>query len=64
MLDECWAVAGIDIEHHEYGDHKYPGVLVEWGLYGSKSPQRKMASAMIAKIPLPLSTHVARSFKP
>lgn len=28
-------------------------------LYGSKSPQRKMASAMIAKIPLPLSRHIA-----
>jgi hypothetical protein len=33
-------------------------------LYGSKSPQRKMASAMIAKIPLPLSRHIARTFKP
>lgn len=32
--------------------------------FGSKSPQRKMASAMIAKIPLPLSTHIARVFKP
>lgn len=30
----------------------------------SKSPARKMASAMIAKIPLPLSTHIARVFKP
>ena len=33
-------------------------------LYGSKSPQRKMASAMIAKIPLPLSRHIAAHFKP
>lgn len=33
-------------------------------LYGSKSPQRKMASAMIAKIPFPLSQHIARTFKP
>lgn len=30
----------------------------------SKSPARKMASAMIAKIPLPLSTHIARVFHP
>lgn len=29
----------------------------------SKSPGRKFASAMIAKIPLPLSTHIARVFK-
>jgi hypothetical protein len=33
-------------------------------LYGSKSPARKMASAMIAKIPRTLSRHIARSFLP
>jgi hypothetical protein len=33
-------------------------------LYGSKSPQRKMASAMIAKIPLPLSRYIAATFRP
>jgi hypothetical protein len=32
--------------------------------YGSKSPQRKMASAMIAKIPLPLSRYIAATFRP
>ena len=32
--------------------------------FGSKSPQRKMASAMIAKIPLPLSQHIARHYHP
>lgn len=32
--------------------------------YGSKSGGRKMASAMIAKIPLTLSRHIARTFKP
>jgi hypothetical protein len=30
----------------------------------SKSPARKMASAMIAKIPLPLSRHIAATFHP
>jgi hypothetical protein len=30
----------------------------------SKSTQRKMASAMIAKIPFPLAQHIARTFKP
>ena len=30
----------------------------------SKSPARKAASAMIAKIPLPLSRHVAATFRP
>jgi hypothetical protein len=32
--------------------------------YGSKSPQRKAASAKIAKIPLALSSHIARVYKP
>lgn len=31
---------------------------------GSKSTSRKAASAMIAKIPLPLSRHIAATFKP
>ena len=31
---------------------------------GSKSPARKAASAMIAKIPLPLSRHIAASWRP
>ena len=33
-------------------------------LYSSKSPARKAASAHIAKIPLPLSRHIAQVFKP
>ena len=32
-------------------------------LYGSKSAKRKMASAMIAKIPFPLARHIAKCFK-
>jgi hypothetical protein len=31
---------------------------------GSRSPARKMASAMIAKIPQPLARHIARTFVP
>lgn len=30
----------------------------------SRSPKRRMASAMIAKIPLPLARHIARAWKP
>ena len=33
-------------------------------MYSSKSPKRKMASAMIAKIPFPLAVHIAQSLKP
>lgn len=32
--------------------------------HGSRSRSRKMASAMIAKIPFPLAQHIARTFKP
>ena len=32
--------------------------------FGSKSPARKMASAMIAKIPEPLSRYIGRTFHP
>ena len=32
--------------------------------YGSQSPQRKMASAMIAKIPERLARHIARVYRP
>lgn len=32
--------------------------------HGSKSPKRKMASAMIAKIPLPLSRHIGATYLP
>ena len=33
-------------------------------MYSSKSPKRKMASALIAKIPLTLSSHIARIYRP
>jgi hypothetical protein len=43
---------------HEYG----PGQGIR--NTGSKSPARKMVSAMIAKIPEPLSRYIAVTFKP
>ncbi len=42
----------------------YPVILPQVVAQGSKSSGRKIASAMIAKIPLPLSRHIARTFKP
>jgi hypothetical protein len=44
------------------GDWFGPGVKSPMRNHSSKSPARKMASAMIAKIPLPLSRHIARVF--
>ena len=46
------------------GDWFGPGVKSEMRKHSSKSPARKMASAMIAKIPLPLSRHIAATFRP
>lgn len=52
---------GEAVKHHGSG-----AAWFDTGLAGmpSKSNGRKMASAMIAKIPLPLSRHIARTFKP
>jgi len=46
------------------GDWFGPGVKSVMRNHSSKSPARKMASAMIAKIPLEVSTWIARCFKP
>jgi C-5 cytosine-specific DNA methylase len=46
------------------GDWFGPGNASAMRNHSSKSPKRKMASAMIAKIPLPLSRHIARVYHP
>jgi len=40
------------------------GAGAEWFDLSSTSPSRKAASAMIAKIPLPLSLHIGTTFAP
>lgn len=47
-----------------YAEQKAQGRISVGRMHGSKSPKRKMASAMIAKIPLPLSRYIAATFKP
>lgn len=47
---------GYDRDHPDAFGWKKPGT-------SSKSPQRKFASAMIAKIPMSLSTHIAATFR-
>lgn len=46
------------------GDWFGPGNKSAMRNSNSKSPKRKFASAMIAKIPLPLSRHIAATFRP
>jgi hypothetical protein len=46
------------------GDWFGPGVKSAMREHSSKSPARRAASAMIAKIPLPLARHIGATFKP
>lgn len=52
------------MEPEESGDLFGPGVKSEMRNHSSKSPARKAASAMIAKIPLTLSRHIAAIYRP
>jgi len=47
-----------------YAEQKARGTISPGRMFGSKSDSRKAASAMIAKIPLTLSRHIARTFRP
>ena len=53
------AISGIKVGGTWFHDNDPP-----CRMYSSKSPQRKRASAMIAKIPLPLAQHIARVYRP
>jgi hypothetical protein len=48
----------------DYAEQKATGTISPGRMHGKNHPKRKFASAMIAKIPLPLSRHIARHFKP
>jgi hypothetical protein len=48
----------------DYAEQKRNGTVTPGRLHGKNHPKRKFASAMIAKIPLPLSRWIAASFKP
>ena len=47
-----------------YAEQKATGTVSPGRMHGKNHPKRKFASAMIAKIPLPLSRHIAAAFKP
>lgn len=46
-----------------YAEQKTRGTISPGRMHGSKSKDRKFASAMIAKIPLPLSRHIAATYR-
>lgn len=71
LLAEGYRVVGFDIEQHVYGTQRYPAQLVVQDVLTIHGRQfrdaaliRKAASAMIAKIPLPLSRHIAAAWYP
>lgn len=48
----------------DYAEQKATGTISPGRMHGKNHPKRKMASAMIAKIPEPLSRFIAQTFKP
>lgn len=47
-----------------YAEQKAAGTISPGRLHGKNSTKRKFASAMIAKIPLPLARHIAATYRP
>jgi hypothetical protein len=47
-----------------YAEQKATGTISPGRMHGKNHPKRKFASAMIAKIPLPLSRWIAATFRP
>lgn len=47
-----------------YAEQKATGTISPGRMHGKNHPKRKFASAMIAKIPLPLARHIGRTFHP
>lgn len=66
IAGQCAKVPGFRFEHGvkcggDWFNDTQPSIS---RMTSSKSPARKMASAMIAKIPLPLARHIAAIFRP
>ena len=47
-----------------YAEQKATGTVSPGRMHGKNHPKRRFASAMIAKIPLPLSQYIAATFRP
>ncbi len=63
MLAEGYDVIGFDIERHEYGFSAEAYASTPTRQTGKGTTKRKMASAMIARIPYELSRHVAAVYR-
>ena len=51
LLEEGYAVIGIDIERHEYGEHRYPATLVLWDVLELHGAWFKDAALIVASPP-------------
>jgi hypothetical protein len=64
-----WRLEAAGVKLKSPGHYQKPGSGPDWydggaSLFASNSTKRKLASAMIAKIPFPLSQHIAQCFRP
>jgi site-specific DNA-cytosine methylase len=55
LLAEGYRVVGFDIEDHRYGEHRYPGELVLWGV-------RELHGAMFRKAALIVGSSPCQEF--
>lgn len=63
LLAEGWTVIGFDIERHEYGDDKYPGLLVIQDVMTLHGSQFKTADLIVASPPCQAYSYRAMPWK-
>ncbi len=63
LLAEGWKVIGFDIEQHEYGEHKYPGLLVMQDVRTLHGSWFKDAALIVASPPCQEYSYMAMPWK-
>jgi C-5 cytosine-specific DNA methylase len=63
LLAEGWAVVGVDIERHEYGEHRYPATLVIQDVLTLHGSQFKDAALIVASPPCQAYSYRAMPWK-
>lgn len=63
LLAEGYRVVGVDIEHHVYGVHRYPGQLVVQDVTTLHGSQFKDAALIVASPPCQEYSYMAMPWK-
>ena len=63
LLAEGWDVIGFDIERHEYGEHRYPGLLAIQDVLPLHGSQFKTAALIVASPPCQAYSYRAMPWK-